>query len=43
VHNAASQQVLRRDGFEEFGLARDYLRIAGRWQDHRLFQRILAE
>ena len=39
-HNAASQRVLERNGFERIGLARGYLRIAGRWQDHVLFQRI---
>jgi [ribosomal protein S5]-alanine N-acetyltransferase len=38
VHNAASQRVLERNGFERFGLAPQYLRIAGRWQDHVLFQ-----
>jgi len=42
LHNVASQSVLTRCGFTEFGLAPDYLRIAGRWQDHRLFQRILT-
>lgn len=42
LHNVASQSVLKRCGFTEFGLAPDYLRIAGRWQDHRLFQRILT-
>ena len=42
LHNLASQSVLRRCGFTEFGLAPEYLRIAGRWQDHRLFQRILT-
>jgi ribosomal-protein-alanine N-acetyltransferase len=41
-HNVASQTVLKRCGFIEFGLAPEYLRIAGRWQDHRLFQRILT-
>jgi ribosomal-protein-alanine N-acetyltransferase len=41
LHNVASQSVLRRCGFTEFGIAPEYLRIAGRWQDHRLFQRIL--
>ncbi|MBF4569103.1 GNAT family N-acetyltransferase [Plantibacter sp. VKM Ac-2880] len=41
-HNVASQTVLKRCGFVEFGLAPEYLRIAGRWQDHRLFQRILT-
>ena len=41
-HNLASQSVLTRCGFTEFGLAEEYLRIAGRWQTHRLFQRILT-
>jgi ribosomal-protein-alanine N-acetyltransferase len=40
-HNAASQRILKRAGFEEIGLAAQYLRIAGSWQDHVLFQRIL--
>jgi ribosomal-protein-alanine N-acetyltransferase len=40
-HNAASRKILRRCGFEEIGLAADYLRIAGTWQDHILHQRIL--
>ena len=34
------QRVLERNGFERIGLARGYLRIAGRWQDHILFQQI---
>ena len=38
VHNTASQRVLERNGFVRFGLAPQYLRIAGRWQDHVLFQ-----
>jgi [ribosomal protein S5]-alanine N-acetyltransferase len=38
VHNAGSQRVLERNGFARFGLAPQYLRIAGRWQDHVLFQ-----
>jgi ribosomal-protein-alanine N-acetyltransferase len=37
-HNAASQRVLRRNGFVRFGFAPRYVRIAGRWQDHVLFQ-----
>lgn len=41
LHNAASQAVLRRCGFTEIGVAPGYLKIAGRWQDHLLFQRIL--
>jgi ribosomal-protein-alanine N-acetyltransferase len=41
--NPASQRVLLRCGFERVGLARDYLCIAGRWQDHEIFQRILND
>lgn len=40
-HNGASQRILKRSGFEEIGLAPAYLRIAGSWQDHILYQRIL--
>ncbi|MFT7710568.1 GNAT family N-acetyltransferase [Clavibacter tessellarius] len=40
VHNAASQAVLARCGFTRYGLAPRYLRIAGEWQDHVLFQRL---
>lgn len=43
LHNAASQKVLARTGFERIGTAPSYLRIAGRWQDHALFQRILHD
>jgi ribosomal-protein-alanine N-acetyltransferase len=38
LHNAGSQRVLERNGFVRFGLAPRYLRIAGRWQDHYLYQ-----
>ncbi len=38
LHNVASQQVLRRNGFVPFGVAPHYLHIGGRWQDHVLFQ-----
>ena len=41
--NHASQSVLTRAGFERIGVAPDYLQIAGRWQDHVLFQRILHD
>ncbi len=37
VHNAASIRVLERVGFSREGVARSYLRINGRWQDHVLF------
>lgn len=43
VHNEASQRVLRATGFTEIGPAPRYLRIAGEWQDHLLFQRILED
>jgi ribosomal-protein-alanine N-acetyltransferase len=42
THNIASQTVLTRNGFTRFGLAPRYLRIAGEWQDHILFQRLSA-
>jgi [ribosomal protein S5]-alanine N-acetyltransferase len=41
--NTASQCVLERCGFEFFGIAPRYLFIAGGWQDHRLYQRILHD
>ena len=41
VHNTASQRVLEKNGFEAYGTARAYLRIAGEWQDHRMYQLIL--
>ena len=40
VHNTGSQRVLERNGFARYGLAPRYLRIAGRWQDHVLYQRL---
>lgn len=43
VHNQGSQAVLARAGFELYGTASRYLHIAGRWQDHRLYQRILHD
>lgn len=42
-HNEASQAVLTRVGFERIGYAPSYLRIAGRWQDHVVFQLILHD
>jgi ribosomal-protein-alanine N-acetyltransferase len=41
AHNEGSQVVLRRCGFVPIGTAPEYLFIAGRWQDHILYQRIL--
>jgi ribosomal-protein-alanine N-acetyltransferase len=40
VDNLPSQAVLRRNGFTLIGLAPRYLRIAGTWRDHLLFQRL---
>lgn len=38
LHNLRSQRVLERNGFVRIGIAPQMLRIAGRWQDHVLFQ-----
>ncbi len=38
VDNQASQRVLLKNGFTRYGVAPDYLKIAGRWQEHVLFQ-----
>lgn len=35
--NEPSKKLLRKCGFSEEGMARDYLKINGRWQDHLLF------
>ena len=43
VHNVASQKVLLRAGFEQYGMAPRFLFIAGDWQDHNLYQRILHD
>jgi [ribosomal protein S5]-alanine N-acetyltransferase len=37
-NNVRSQRVLTSNGFTQFGLAPNYLKIAGAWQDHVLFQ-----
>ncbi|MFE7467123.1 GNAT family N-acetyltransferase [Streptomyces sp. NPDC057499] len=43
LENAASQRVLAKCGFEEYGTAPRFLHINGGWRDHRLFQRILHD
>jgi len=35
-HNERSGKLLDRLGFEKEGLARKYLKINGRWEDHLL-------
>ena len=41
VDNLGSQRVLEKNGFERIGLAPRYLKIAGEWRDHILFQRVV--
>ncbi|MFB7917725.1 GNAT family N-acetyltransferase [Streptomyces sp. NPDC056061] len=43
LHNVASQRVLVKCGFEEYGVAPRILHIDGEWRDHRMFQRILHD
>jgi len=40
LDNFASQRVLERNGFARIGMAPEYLKIAGRWQDLILYQLI---
>ncbi|GAA2290141.1 GNAT family N-acetyltransferase [Streptomyces kunmingensis] len=41
--NKASQRVLTKCGFVEYGTAPAFLHIAGEWRDHVLFQRLLHD
>lgn len=43
LHNARSQRVLKANGFRQYGVAPEYLHIAGRWQDHAMFQVLAPE
>jgi ribosomal-protein-alanine N-acetyltransferase len=43
VDNVASQRVLEKNGFTRIGIAPRYLRIAGVWRDHVLFQRTVED
>jgi ribosomal-protein-alanine N-acetyltransferase len=43
LDNVASQEVLRRSGFQQYGVAERFLYIRGEWRDHVLFQRILHD
>ena len=40
-HNSRSAALLSRLGFEKEGVARSYLKIAGKWQDHVLTAKIV--
>ncbi|MHA7304628.1 GNAT family N-acetyltransferase [Arthrobacter sp. TMN-49] len=41
LHNIGSQRVLLKAGFRQIGMAPRYLQIAGKWQDHNLYQVLL--
>ena len=43
LYNVGSQRVLLKAGFQQIGMARQYLQIAGKWQDHNLYQVILHD
>ena len=43
AENVRSQRVLEKNDFVRFGLAPAYLQIAGRWQDHALYQTLNPE
>lgn len=43
VDNLASRRVLEKSGFMLIGHAPRYLRIAGAWRDHLLFQRTVED
>lgn len=43
VYNAASRGLLEKSGFRNIGHARQYLRIAGKWQDHVLYEILKSE
>ncbi|MGI5119219.1 GNAT family N-acetyltransferase [Marinactinospora thermotolerans] len=43
IKNTRSQRVLERNGFTTYGIAPQYLLIAGRWQDHILYQLLNPE
>lgn len=40
AYNLGSQRVLERVGFQHFGMAPKYLKIAGEWRDMELYQLI---
>lgn len=40
LDNVRSQAVLERLGFARIGVAQAYMKIAGKWRDHVLYQRV---
>lgn len=43
LDNVASQRVLLKNGFVQYGMAPRYLHIAGVWRDHNLYQVLLHD
>ncbi|MCY0906177.1 GNAT family N-acetyltransferase [Arthrobacter sp. H14-L1] len=43
LDNIGSQRVLTKAGFDRIGMAPRYLQIAGKWQDHILYQVLLHD
>lgn len=43
VDNIASIRVLEKNRFARIGIAPRYLRLAGKWRDHMLFQRTVED
>jgi ribosomal-protein-alanine N-acetyltransferase len=43
MDNERSQQLLVKCGFSQEGVARGYLKINGKWQDHFLFARLVED
>ncbi len=41
-HNDRSRRLLLACGFELEGMAKSYVKIAGRWEDHLLFAKVLG-
>lgn len=41
--NLASQRVLIKNGFRQYGYAPEYLKLAGEWRDELLFQRVATD
>lgn len=41
LDNEASQRVLQKTGFQQFGVAKNYLCINGKWRDHMLFSALI--
>ncbi len=43
VDNAASQAVLRANGFRSWGIAHEHFYVAGAWRDEIFWERLLAD